>query len=254
MHARPVTRRSFLAQLSLLPLAAKCAVSSTLRSGLVFAGTTTRGRSTSRGIYAYRWDQASGTPAALGLAAETESPTFLALSLNRKYIYAANEISDYHGTRDGSVSAFSLDPASGRLTLRNTVSSGGASPCHVAVDHSGNALFVADSAGGSLASYRILPDGGLSDPVSNLHFTGHSINPKRQKSAYIRTATQSHRTTATLSSMISVWIASQPSISTLAVPSSRLPNLSSTRRYRDQDLEGSPSIPMAAGHIPSTRC
>jgi 6-phosphogluconolactonase len=120
---------------------------------------------------------------------KTASPTFLALSPDRKSLYAANEISDFGGVRDGSASAFSLDQLSGGLTLKNAVSSGGAGPCNIAIDHTGKVVFVADGAGGSLTSYRVLPDGTLSDPVSNFHFPGHSVNPVRQKAAYTHCAT-----------------------------------------------------------------
>ena len=151
----------------------------------------TGGKSASKGIYAYRWDAASGTLAPLGLAVRTASPTFLALPPDRRSLYAANEISDFGGARDGSASAFSLDQLSGELTLKNVVSSGGAGPCNIAVDHTGKVAFVADGAGGSLASYRVLSDGRLSDPVSNFHFPGQSVNPIRQKAAYTHCATVS---------------------------------------------------------------
>jgi 6-phosphogluconolactonase len=52
------------------------------------------------------------------------------------------------------------------LTLKNSVLSGGMGPCNIAIDHTGKAVFVADGAGGSLASYRVLSEGSLSDPVS----------------------------------------------------------------------------------------
>jgi 6-phosphogluconolactonase len=150
----------------------------------MFAGTDTGGKSRSTGIYAYRWEPDSGALSLLGLAAETASPTYMTFSPNRDLLYAVNEVNEYHGSRTGTVSAFALNGVSGRLTFKNLVSSGGAGPASIAIDHTGKAVFVADGAGGSLSSFQVLSDGRLSDPVSNFHFSGHSVNPERQKGAY----------------------------------------------------------------------
>jgi 6-phosphogluconolactonase len=184
-------RRSFIVGLSLAFTSARWSFGAVMPPGLLFVGTTTRGKSSSKGIYSYRWDSRLGTLTSLGLAAESESPAFLSISPDARHLYAANEISDFAGGHDGSASAFSLDRASGKLTPKNVVSSGGAGPCNIAVDHSGRVVFVADGAGGSLASYRILADGSLSEPVSNFHFPGHSVNPVRQKTAYTHCTTVS---------------------------------------------------------------
>ena len=87
-------------------------------SRLLFVGTQTA-KGTSKGIYAYSWDTASGELKQLGLAAATDNPTFLALSPNRKYLYAANE------EQNGNVSAFAVDAAAAKLTPINAVSAGG---------------------------------------------------------------------------------------------------------------------------------
>jgi 6-phosphogluconolactonase len=179
-----VTRRSFMVALASFPIVARGSFATPMRSQLMFAGTDTGTKSSSKGVYAYRWDSVSGTLLPLGLAAETASPAYMALSPDRQRLYAVNEVREYNGQKTGTVSAFSVNPRSGMLTLKNLVSSGGMGPCNIAIDHTGKAVFVADGAGGSLASYRVLSDGSLSDPVSNLHFPGHSVNPVRQKSAY----------------------------------------------------------------------
>lgn len=184
------TRRSFLAGLATLPIASRLSFG-IAAPDLLFAGTNTGSKSRSKGIYAYRWARATGTLVPLGLVAETASPAYMAVNRNRRYLYAVNEVSEYNGAKTGSVSAFSFDPATGNLTLKNVVSSGGAGPCCIAMDHTGRSVFVADGAGGSLASFRVLPDGGLSDPASNFHFTGHSINPKRQMAPYTHCTTVS---------------------------------------------------------------
>ena len=56
----------------------------------------------------------------------------------------------------------------------------GGGPCNVAVDYTGKAVFVANYGGGSAASFRVLPGGGLSKAVSSFQYTGHGADPERQ--------------------------------------------------------------------------
>lgn len=154
----------------------------------VFIGTYTR--KTSHGIYAYHWLPESGELTEIGLAATTPDPSFLALSPDGKNLYAVNEHDPAPGTESGTVSAFSIQDAEGKLALLNTVPSGGTAPCNMAVDHTGRALFVANYTSGSVSSYQILGDGKLSSHVVNIHYSGHSVGV-RQQSAHTHCTTVS---------------------------------------------------------------
>lgn len=148
---------------------------------IMYVGTYTR--APSKGIYAYRFQGATGavTPmGTAGLAAETVNPSFLAVHPNQRFLYAVNEISNYEGGRDGSVSAFAIDRATGTLTLLNRVSSRGADPCHLAVDKSGKWLFVANYSGGSIAAFPVQDDGKLGASSAFFQHAGKSVNPARQ--------------------------------------------------------------------------
>ncbi|HEX4808977.1 MAG TPA: lactonase family protein [Bryobacteraceae bacterium] len=145
---------------------------------LVYIGTFTTGAS--KGIYAYRLNEDTGHMTPLGLAAAAESPSYLAVSPNRRFLYAVNEVDTYEGKKAGSISAFSIDPSNGKLTLLNKVSSGSPGPTHLAVDPSGKWLFVANYAGGSLASFPVGADGRLGTAASLLQHTGSGVDPKRQ--------------------------------------------------------------------------
>jgi 6-phosphogluconolactonase len=149
---------------------------------LVYIGTFTHG--SSKGIYAYRLDEATGRLTPLGLVAETQSPSYLAVSPNRRFLYAVNEVDTFEGKKAGSVSAFSIDSASGKLTLLNQVSSGSPGPTHLAIDPLGKWLFVANYGGGSLADFAIEPDGRLGQMVTFLQHTGTGADPARQKSPH----------------------------------------------------------------------
>jgi len=169
-----LTRRRFLRNATALPLAAQTLASTAQSphgSELLLIGTQTSG--TSKGIYAYRFDSTTGELNQIALAAETPSPTFLALSPDRRILLAVNELDEYQGKPGGSVSSFRLDAATGQLSPRNTVASLGGAPCHVAFDHTGRCAFAANYSGGSAASYLVSPNGTLSEAVSFFQYTGH---------------------------------------------------------------------------------
>jgi 6-phosphogluconolactonase len=149
---------------------------------LVYIGTYTG--PTSQGIYAYRFHAATGEMTSLGLAAETRNPSWVTIHPNRRFLYAANEINDFEGQLAASVSAFSIDPASGRLTLLNRVSTRGPGACHLVADRTGNTLLAANYGGGSVASFPIAADGRLGAAVSFIQHTGSSANPQRQQSPH----------------------------------------------------------------------
>src|SRR5437867_1715611 len=90
---------------------------------LVYIGTYTGPKS--QGIYAYRLDLASGALTSLGLVAESKSPSFLAIHPNHRLLYAVSEVDSFAGKKGGAVSAFSLQPETGKLTFLNQQSSGG---------------------------------------------------------------------------------------------------------------------------------
>ena len=112
------------------------------------------------GIALLRLDEATGHLTLLKTFPAV-NPSFLAIDPQRQHLYAVNEISNFLGGTTGAVSAFSIDPNSGDLTLLNQVSSGGAGPAHLSVDPSGRFVLVANYGGGNVAVLPILPTGAL---------------------------------------------------------------------------------------------
>lgn len=145
----------------------------------VYVGTYTGPKS--QGIYLFDLDLASGAMKPLGVAAETKSPSFLAIHPNKKFLYAVGEIAEFDGKKSGAVTAFSIDPATGKLTQLNQQPSGGAGPCHVSVDPSGRTVLVANYGGGSVSAIPVQADGKLATPTAFIQHTGSSVNPSRQK-------------------------------------------------------------------------
>src|SRR5271156_1942880 len=186
------SRRSFLAKLSALALASQVRSWASQPATLLYAGTYTNDKgSTSQGIYAFRWDPDEGTLELEGLAAATVNPSFLPLSPYRGLLYAVNEVDEYRGSKTGSVTSFAVERDPAKLKAINTVPSAGGGPCKITVDFSGKAAFVANYDGGSSASFRILKNGALSQPVSTFQYTGHGADPERQAAPHTHCTTVS---------------------------------------------------------------
>ena len=150
----------------------------------LYAGTFTN-RGTSKGIYVYRYDSANGKIEPLGLAAESPSPSFLAVHPNHRFLYAVNEISNFAapgvptGGRAGSVSSFSINAKTGRLTQLNTVSSKGGGPTHLSIDHRGKWVAAANYGGGSVVLFPVHSDGSLGEATGFNQHTGSSVTPRQ---------------------------------------------------------------------------
>ncbi len=144
----------------------------------IYIGTYTGAKS--KGIYMSRFDLATGKLTSPELAAEVPSPSFLALHPTKSVLYAAGETSNLGDKSVGTVEAFRIEAKTGRLTLISRQSSGGAGPCHVAVDQTGACLLVANYGSGSIAAVPIREDGGLGELGTVVQHKGSSVNPARQ--------------------------------------------------------------------------
>lgn len=187
-----ITRRGFVYGSTAATLSVSsgfASAQSSVSGKLLLVGTQTSG--TSKGIYAYDFDPVTGDLTKAALAAATANPTFLVTSPDRKTIYAVNETEEFNGQKSGSVSSFSLDTATGVLTQISQVASKGASPCHVATDHTGSSVFAANYTGGSAVSYHVTDQNHLSDSVSFFQYTGHGPNAARQEGPHAHRVTVS---------------------------------------------------------------
>ena len=116
-----------------------------------------------RGIHLFQVDRRSGAMSAAGIYEMGTSPSCLAINASGSTLYSANETDRVGENKEGTVSSFAIDRSDGHLTLRNTVSAGGAGPTYISIHPSGRFLFVANYFGGSVAVLPILSDGRLGD-------------------------------------------------------------------------------------------
>ncbi len=165
------------------------ASSKTRGSELLLVGTQTA--ETSKGIYAYALDAATGELKQTGLAAEADNPTFLVLGPDRETVFVANELNQYEGKSSGAISSYRLARANAKLVKISESATGGPGTCHVAVDHTGRAAFAANYAGGSATSFRVSVDGHLSPAVWFEQYTGHGPDSRRQQMPHAHRVTVS---------------------------------------------------------------
>lgn len=160
---------------------------------LLLVGTGTGGKSTSKGIYAYSFDTATGDLKQIGLAVEANSPTFFVLSPDKKFVYSVNESAHVQGQRGGMVSSFTFDEPNDKLTFINSSSSVGGGPTHIAVDHTGHCVFAANYGGGSAVSFAVDGQGHLSEAVSFEQYTPDPSRNERHSHAHRVTVSPDNR-------------------------------------------------------------
>jgi 6-phosphogluconolactonase len=195
------TRRRFLIVLPAFAASAHAAVPVPWRKKkplppaplTVYFGTdTTKG--VSKGIYQSRFDPTKGQLTPPVLAATTARPAYLAFTPpgpGRRFLYAVNAINDPAAT----VTTFAIDTKTGNLNQLGQVTSDGAGPAYISVDDTGHSAFVADFYGSAITSYRIQPDGTLSQPVDRMDFKDRQkfgalgSNSTRQEMSHPHSAT-----------------------------------------------------------------
>jgi 6-phosphogluconolactonase len=156
---------------------------------IVYVGTfSVRG---SEGIYVYTFERSSGMLQLIQTVNTLESPTFLALHPSGKFLYSVNRGVVPGQKNSGSVSAYSIDQGSGKLTLLNHKSSYGNGPCHISTDQTGKLVFISNYVEGNLIVFPLSPDGSLRECADSIRFTGKGIHMERQDKPHIHSATPS---------------------------------------------------------------
>ncbi|MCY7422705.1 MAG: lactonase family protein [Chitinophagaceae bacterium] len=146
----------------------------------LYVGTYTG--SGSKGIYAYRFNALIGKATFLNARDSVTNPSFLAISPNKKFLFAVNETD---GKNPGKVNSYAINPTTGKLTFLNQQETGGDNPCYVAVHKSNNWLAVANYSGGSASVLKINANGSLQPYAQLMQDSGKGTNPARQEKAHV---------------------------------------------------------------------
>ena len=174
-----ITRRYF-AFVALLTVAGLLALSSASskpparQDFLAFVGTYTN-KTDSKGIYAFEFDADSGKLKAKGLAAAATDPSWVEIHPNGKFAYAANETGN-----QSTITAYSVDAKSAKLTQLNQLPALGQDPCHLSFDRTGNYLFAANYSSGTITVFPIQPDGKLGEHTAAIKNVG-KLGPNKER-------------------------------------------------------------------------
>jgi 6-phosphogluconolactonase len=155
------------------------------RNPIVFIGAYTEHEgSQSKGIHIYRLNLSSGKLTFQNEAIGILNPSYLDIHIEKKFLYAVNEVQSFAGQNGGGVSAFSIDPTSGELELLNTQSSRGKDPCYISIEQTGQFALVANYSSGNAAMLPIQADGRLGPATDVVWHSGSGVHPKRQTAPY----------------------------------------------------------------------
>ncbi|MFY0252549.1 lactonase family protein [Chitinophaga sp. 30R24] len=166
---------SMLATLALLPFAPLHAqkASSAADPYLLLGTYTNSGKS--KGIYVYRFNTSTGEATAVNNIAAS-NPSFLAISPDKKSVYAVNE-----NNGPGTVTALSFDKKNGSLSQVNSQPTAGQSPCYVAVNPNGKFIAVANYYTGNYLVYPVDKTGKIGNAVDIKQDEGKGPNAQRQE-------------------------------------------------------------------------
>jgi 6-phosphogluconolactonase len=145
----------------------------------MFVGTYTR--ASSKGIYSLAIDTATGALGQPVLAAAAPNPTFLALSPDRKFLYAVCANATW-------CSSFRVSAETGALAPVQQDSAGTSpTPCHIMVDSTGTVALAANYHLALAAAIPLGADGAIGSPRVIAH-EGSGVHPKRQATAHVHSA------------------------------------------------------------------
>ena len=131
-------------------------------------------------ITSFNLDVKTGILLQMARYSDIKSPFYLALSPDRKYLYATEDQSDSKND-SGRISSFKINQETGSLTKINQQSANGTTSCYVDVDPTGKVLVFANYSSGSIGSFPINKDGSLGAMASfHQHEGASAVNTDRQ--------------------------------------------------------------------------
>jgi len=153
------------------------------QDNLVFFGTHSVGAK--KGISVAHFNSETGVLTKPELVVEAPAPAYFIIHPDGKHLYACNSNDFAKGYTGQTITAYSIDPKNGNLTLLNQQSSGSADPSYICMDASKRFVLVANYKGGSVAVITLKPDGSLGEITANIKHTGRSVDTVRQTQPYV---------------------------------------------------------------------
>ena len=140
------------------------------------------------GIYVYDFDPMTGGLQLISVSRGIANPSYLTCSPCGTYLYAVNELKEYAGINSGSVSSYTIDRNTIKLTLRSIQPSFGTDPCHLMTNRTGSRLFLANFMSGNIAWYAVHEDGCIGEVLQVIQHEGSSTDAHRQAGPHAHAA------------------------------------------------------------------
>lgn len=134
-------------------------------------------------IHAFRFDSKAGVLKPLHRTTDIESPFFLAVAPDGKFLYAI-DAEQFGGEENEFVAAFSIEGRSSKLRRLNRQSARGTASCYLDVDSTGKTVVVANYLTGDVAALPVKENGSLGEAASYVRHEGSSVDPARQKAPF----------------------------------------------------------------------
>lgn len=140
------------------------------------------------GINYGAYDPATATLSLEGLAVATDNPSYLVSNQEGTFIYCVNETASFEGS--GTVSAFSVDTATGKLREISKLPTRGTYPCHLTLDGKEKRLYVANYGSGSMITFPVdQKTGELSAATAFFQYSGTGVDKSRQEGPHAHSVT-----------------------------------------------------------------
>ncbi|MBR5176110.1 MAG: lactonase family protein [Bacteroidales bacterium] len=133
----------------------------------------------SKGIYTFKFDQATGESSPLAIT-DIPNPSFLAVAPGNKMLYSVTEQQE-----DAAVSAYGFDAAKGTLSFRNQKLTHGKSTCHVT--WVGKDVVATNYSSGDMTVFPLDDEGNLKEGTL-LEFSGSGPDTVRQADSHIHSS------------------------------------------------------------------
>lgn len=140
-----------------------------------YAGTYTR--ESSKGIYRFILDTEKAQLSGVEVAAEVGSPTYLAISNDRKHLYSVAQKDEL-----GGIAAYEINSESGELQHINEQLAAGAPPCHLEV--TGSDLVTGNYHAGIVDLFQVNEQGGVEGESFAVQHEGNGPH-ERQESPHV---------------------------------------------------------------------
>jgi 6-phosphogluconolactonase len=114
-----------------------------------------------------------------------ENPSYFTFDAQHQFLYAVNERDMYQGRDGGAICAYTIDPKTGFLSLRNRTSSLGALPVYITLSSNGKCALVANYKSGNVSVLPILENGQLAKASALIQHHGTGPDKQRQESPHI---------------------------------------------------------------------